>query len=204
MEVEIDKEYVDSGFVELLNQCGLEDFRCLFAYLIENYSDEMNFEKLSYLRRLVSAVFGSESDASSYLRRLKYLINKAICNRVSKKLRDDLSNLKLNNERIEVISSLIKLNYNKINNENRQKQKKNYYEANDIHIETVMPVYNTNKMKQKGENKDIKQQSLILNFDLLSASSKEFKSSQFELDKNQLRSLYEEIEKAQEKLDKLY
>jgi hypothetical protein len=67
-----------------------------------------------------------------------------------------------------------------------------------------MPVINTNyKIKTESSmNDDVKKQNLIINFNLQSESG--LNNLFFEMNKAQLINFYEEIEKIQEKLDKLY
>ena len=52
-------------------------------------------------------------------------------------------------------------------------------------------------------NNDMKKQNLILNFEIKDENNNS-KNLMFEMDKVQLSTFYEEIEKIQEKLDKLY
>jgi hypothetical protein len=197
-ENEIDKTYLDEIFINDINTIDLDRFTSLINLIIENYSEEISNNKLTHITNFITTIFGHDTNSNNIFRKLKYIINKGIYNRFTKKYKLDLINLGLEENKIDEI-----INSAKENSTLGEIYKSNKTTTNilkDVQITTNMPVYSSNySIDPAKDGSDLKKQNLLIKFDYSSDSS-----SLIEMNKNQLFTFYQEIEKIQEKLDKLY
>jgi hypothetical protein len=197
-ENEIDKAYIDETLIKDLNSIDDERFTTLISLIIESYNEEIANDRLVYITNIISTIFGHEINASNIYRKIKYLINIGIFNRFTKKYKNDLLNLNLDENRADEIITIAKENPSigeiyKLNKTNNNILK-------DVQITTNMPVYTSNyNINATEDGSDLKKQKIMFKFDYTSDSS-----TLVEMNKSQFFSFYQEIEKIQEKLDKLY
>ncbi len=206
-ENEIGSIYLDEAFVKKINNCDLERLSSVLNYMLENYKDEVNSEYLNKMNKAVSSLLTSESDSNNFSRQLKYLINWAVYSRISKKFKNDLLALNFENRAIELICSSVREYLEEINNQNKINDlKNNSFIIKDFEIKTEMPIIQTKyEIKNNSDkNEDLKKQKLLLKLNIQQNNPTEYQSLVLEMDKNKLISFNEEIEKIQEKLDKLY
>jgi hypothetical protein len=195
-ENEIDKTYIDELFIIDINSIDIDRYSSLISFIIEYYSEEITNDKLAYITNIISSIFGHDINSTSIYRKLKYLINKGIYNRFTKKYKLDLINLGLDENKIDEIINIAKESPSL--GELYKSTKSNTNILKDVQITTNVPIYSSNySINQDGS--DIKKQKLLIKFDYSSDTS-----SLIEINKNQLFTFYQEIEKIQEKLDKLY
>jgi hypothetical protein len=193
-ENEIDKTYIDEVFINNLNSIDTDRLSSLISLVIDNHSEDMNNDKLEKISETISAIFGHDINSSNIYRKLKYLINKGLYNRFTKKYKNDLINLGLDESLVDEIINIAK--ESTIEPSKTIKTETNILK--DIQITTNMPVYSSNYNTTQ-DGADLKKQKLVIKFDYTNNNS-----SLIEMNKNQLFSFYQEIEKIQEKLDKLY
>jgi hypothetical protein len=216
-EAELDQEYLDEIFINKTNQIDDEQFANLANLILENYNNEATLEQISYLTRYISDAYGNEIDSATTLRKLKYLVHKGMYNRLSKKFKNDLLSINLEESKIEVLIEVQKNYFEKIAEQMKKNGESQNLKVRDFQVTTNMPVYTSNyKLKQDGFpslNEDLKKQNLLINFQLSGPQNIEEsenlgnqnnKNLVLEINKLDLINFYEEIEKIQEKLDKLF
>ena len=197
-ENEIDKIYIDELFINDINSIDIDRYSSLISFIIENYTEEISNDKLAYITNIISSIFGHDSNSTNIYRKLKYLINKGIYNRFTKKYKLDLLNIGFDENKIDEIINIAKETPSL--GELYKSTKSNTNILKDVQITTNMPVYSSNyNIDPAKDGSDIKKQKLLIKFDYSSDTS-----SLIEMNKNQLFTFYQEIEKIQEKLDKLY
>jgi len=203
-EHEIDKAYLDDKFVNVVNNLENEKFGEFVNLLVENFENDLSHQKISNFSKFFSTSI-IEIDSTKFLRQLKYLVNKGTYNRLSKKYKQDLLRIHMNEDKIDIMIEIQRVYFENFNliNKREGEMLKNII-LKDFEIKTEMPICNTNyNVKSNFSlNEDIKKQNLIVNLNLL--SSENFTNLVVQIDKSQLINMYEEIEKIQEKLDKLY
>ena len=197
-----DKDYLDEAFIRKINNTEINSLLSLMKELLENYRTELNYEQFQYFNNECKSLY-DEGYSENFIRQLKYLINKGIYNRITKRYKSDLIELGIEPEKVEAISNLQK-QYQDINLDKNEKNVKNnslYLKDFDMYIE--MPVhYSDYKIsKEEQENYDIKKQNLILNLNLSNGEKEEHKI--FEIDKLKMINLFEKVEQIQEYLDKI-
>lgn len=203
-EYELDKSYLDDNFISKINNLDNENLSGLFNLILDDLTNEINNEKISSINNIISALFGNEINSTLFFRQAKYLINKGLYNRLSKKYRNDLLSLNFNQEKTDLLIELMKTYIDKIAEINKKSEMKEDI-VKDFEIQTTMPVYTTNyHIKEEKLNEDYKKQTLTLKLELENKNSNNNKELFIEMNKSQLVNFYEEIEKIQEKLDKLY
>ncbi len=213
-ELEIDQNYLDENFIRSVNSLEEEKFNQFVNYFVDKYEDDTDQEKISHYSKIISSLFGSQVvlDPNHFYRQVKYLINKAIYNRVSKKFKNDLLSIEMAEGKIDIIIEAVKLNLERINSANKSNdQISNNLIVTDFEMRTEMPVSTSNyelSNEAGALNDDAKKQNLIIKFNLKSKSNEDEKicnsSLAFQMDKTKLIDFYEQVEKIQEKLDKLY
>ena len=197
-----DKDYLDEAFIRKINNTEINSLLSLMKELLENYRTELNYEQFQYFNNECKSLY-DEGYSENFIRQLKYLINKGIYNRITKRYKSDLIELGIEPEKVEAISNLQK-QYQDINFEKNEKSvKNNNIYLKDFDMYTEMPVhysdYKINNDDQ--ENPDIKKQNLILNLNISNGEKDEHKI--FEIDKQKMINLFEKVELIQEYLDKL-
>lgn len=214
-DLEIDQFYLDENFVRIVNFLNEEKFSQFIHYLLENYEDDVTDQhKISLISKIISSLFGSQviPDANHFYRQIKYLVNKGVYNRVSKKFKNDLLNIEISETKIDIVVDALKLHLDRINHFNKSNdQISTNLIVSDFEIKTEMPV-GSSKNEMINEvgclNEDIKKQNVIIKFNLKSKLLQNGKLKNdnlvFQMDKPKLIDFYEQVEKMQEKLDKLY
>ena len=137
-------------------------------------------------------------------RKLKSLVHCCIYNRFSKKFKNDMLTLGFKQDKLDILSDLVKLNIESLNDKLKISEMTSYLK--DFQIKTEMPISFTN-YKTATNNNDIQNidyKKQCLNMNLTIHHNSENKEVFFEVSKSQLLNFYEEIEKIQEKIDKLY
>jgi hypothetical protein len=209
-DLEIDKIYLDSNFVYLINNCEIDRLQTFFNFALENYSVENDQSKINSIQNIISALFGNDIESNNIYRQVKYLINKGCYNRLLKKFKNDLINLEFKESRVELILESIKNHYERIVELQKKDELNNYQSIINFEIKTEMPVMNTNFKITNDDgdfNKDLKKQNILMKFQLDKKNCDDSNKNDeilIQMDKTQLVNFYEEIEKIQEKLDLLY
>lgn len=201
-DLELDQMYMDESFVSLINKSDEEKLVTCVNFLIENYNTEMDYDQIVHVNNSINALYGNHLDANSFRRQMKYLTNKGLYNRLSKKYRNDLIALGFDEDKVNILIELQKNFYenNVKKNENEEKQKDLF--VKDFEIKTEMPVYTSNyKIKEENINNDLKKQNVVLNLNIGNQTKSE--RMMLMINKTQLINFYEQIEKIQENLDKL-
>lgn len=197
-----DKDYLDEVFIKRINNTDTNSLLSLVKLLLENYKTELNYEQIQYFSDQFKSLY-DEQDVDNFIRQLKYLINKGIYNRITKRYKNELIELGIEQEKVEAISNLQK-QYQEINfDKNEKNVKNNTIYLKDFDMYTEMPVhYSDYKINNEDqENPDIKKQNIILNLNLSNNEKDEHKI--LEIDKQKMINLFEKIELIQEYLDKL-
>ena len=197
-----DKDYLDEVFIKRINNTDTNSLLSLVKLLLENYKTELNYEQIQYFSDQFKSLY-DEQDVDNFIRQLKYLINKGIYNRITKRYKNELIELGIEQEKVEAISNLQK-QYQDINlDKNEKNVKNNTIYLKDFDMYTEMPVhYSDYKINNEDqENPDIKKQNIILNLNLSNNEKDEHKI--LEIDKQKMINLFEKIELIQEYLDKL-
>lgn len=202
-EVQIDKDYLDEAFVIKLNSFDESTIESLIKLMLEHYDIELTYDKIEYLNQAVKSMYSSEANPEHFIRQLKYLINKGIYNRLLKKYKSDLAVLGIKLEIIDLITDLQKKYYEENQRKNEVKSKEETPTVKDFSIKTEMPVYYSNyPLEIEGKNnEDIKKQNVILNFKLMEDNKDN--DYMLKIEKDKLIQFFEQIEKIQEKIDKL-
>ena len=198
----LDKDYLDEVFIKRINNTDTNSLLSLVKLLLENYKTELNYEQIQYFSDQFKSLY-DEQDVDNFIRQLKYLINKGIYNRITKRYKNELIELGIEQEKVEAISNLQK-QYQEINfDKNEKNVKNNTIYLKDFDMYTEMPIhYSDYKINNEDqENPDIKKQNIILNLNLSNNEKDEHKI--LEIDKQKMINLFEKIELIQEYLDKL-
>ena len=198
----LDKDYLDEVFIKRINNTDTNSLLSLVKLLLENYKTELNYEQIQYFSDQFKSLY-DEQDVDNFIRQLKYLINKGIYNRITKRYKNELIELGIEQEKVEAISNLQK-QYQDINlDKNEKNVKNNTIYLKDFDMYTEMPVhYSDYKINNEDqENPDIKKQNIILNLNLSNNEKDEHKI--LEIDKQKMINLFEKVELIQEYLDKL-
>ena len=205
-ETEYDMQYLDTLTINRINKLDMNKFIDIIKDILQGLNYDVKFDKLNSFSTLIQNYVG-ESNSLTFYREIRYLINKGVFNKLSKKFKTDLLQLGFTQEKIDVFSDLVKDYIVLFNEENKQQEKSNICELKDFIITTEMPVnfsnYQFKSDKMNTTNNDMKKQNLLFNFEAKDGNNNS-KNLMFEMDKVQLSTFYEEIEKIQEKLDKLY
>jgi len=174
--------YFDENFINLINSLSNEKFSSIFTYCIENYSPVASQSDFSKVAKILGSEIKSDISFNNFYRQIKYLINKGIYFRLSKKFLIELINLGgLKEEKVNVIRDIQKANLdklldliNKAEKDSNNNSIKGINKIMDVEVLTEMPSYNTNYEHFKCEdessayngNEDIKKQNVYLNFKL--------------------------------------
>ena len=80
-------------------------------HLFYSYKRAIENEKLTYIRHVISTIYGHDINYLNFFRKIKYLINKGLYNRFSKKYKSELLGLKIDEDKIDDLIQLSKENY---------------------------------------------------------------------------------------------
>ena len=199
----IDKEYLETTFINCINSTDNETLRNLCNIFLSSYKTENNYEDLEKLKNECRAILDNELAVEHFIRQLKYLFNKGIYGRINKKHKAELIELGFTPEKMEIICEVEK-KYFEINLEkNEDDDKKQISTLKDFDMLTEMPVFDTDYRATVDEEKnyDFKKQNLIINLRLNKNGND--KREVIQVDKTKLIGLFSQMEKLQEELDKL-
>ena len=102
-----EKLYLDEVFIKRINNTDTNSLLSLVKLLLENYKTELNYEQIQYFSDQFKSLY-DEQDVDNFIRQLKYLINKGIYNRITKRYKNELIELGIEQEKVEAISNLQK------------------------------------------------------------------------------------------------
>ena len=199
----IDKEYLDTSFINLINSIDVESLKNLCNFVLSTYKTQYNYEDLEKLNQECQAIIDNDLNIEHFIRQLKYLFNKGIYGRINKKHKAELIELGISPEKMEIICEVEK-KYFEINLEKNEDEDKNQIMTlKDFDMITEMPVVDTqyNNMVDDDKNEDFKKQNVLINLRL--NKNGEDKREVIQVDKKKLIGLFSQIEKLQEQLDKL-
>jgi hypothetical protein len=193
---EIGSIYLDSDFISNLNALDNDKLSGLIALVLDIYDEDMNNEKLTYITKVIDNLNGQD-DGIDFFRKVRYLVKKASYYRLSKKYKIELLQLSLSEDKAELIIETVKMYLDKLDEVNKKGSKPEIF-IKDFELKTEMPIYNSTIH----HHDDIKKQNVILKLDI--EGKKQPNHLILAMDKVKLVSLYKEVERIQEKLDKLY
>ena len=199
----IDKEYLDTSFINLINSIDVESLKNLCNFVLSTYKTQYNYEDLEKLNQECQAIIDNDLNIEHFIRQLKYLFNKGIYGRINKKHKAELIELGISPEKMEIICEAEK-KYFEVNLEKNEDEDKNQIMTlKDFDMITEMPVVDTqyNTMVDDDKNEDFKKQNVLINLRL--NKNGEDKREVIQVDKKKLIGLFSQIEKLQEQLDKL-
>ncbi len=199
----IDKEYLDTSFINLINSIDVESLKNLCNFVLSTYKTQYNYEDLEKLNQECQAIIDNDLNIEHFIRQLKYLFNKGIYGRINKKHKAELIELGISPEKMEIICEVEK-KYFEVNLEKNEDEDKNQIMTlKDFDMITEMPVVDTqyNTMVDDDKNEDFKKQNVLINLRL--NKNGEDKREVIQVDKKKLIGLFSQIEKLQEQLDKL-
>ena len=199
----IDKEYLDTSFINLINSIDVESLKNLCNFVLSTYKTQYNYEDLEKLNQECQAIIDNDLNIEHFIRQLKYLFSKGIYGRINKKHKAELIELGISPEKMEIICEVEK-KYFEVNLEKNEDEDKNQIMTlKDFDMITEMPVVDTqyNTMVDDDKNEDFKKQNVLINLRL--NKNGEDKREVIQVDKKKLIGLFSQIEKLQEQLDKL-
>ena len=199
----IDKDYLESSFINCLNNLDNESLKHLCNTFLSTYKTEYTYEDLEKLHQEVESILDNELAVEHFIRQLKYLFNKGIYGRINKKHKAELIELGFSPEKMEIISEIEKKYFEQNLEKNEEEEKKQIYTLKDFDMMTQMPVVDTSyqAMIDDENNIDFKKQKLLINL-RLNKDGKD-KREVIQVDKTKLIGLISQMEKLQEELDKL-
>ena len=199
----IDKDYIDTAFINLLNNIDNDSLKNLCNVFLSTYKTQYNYEDLEKLNQECQSIIDNDLNIEHFIRQLKYLFNKGIYGRINKKHKAELIELGVAPDKMEIICEVEKKFFDLNLEKNEEEDKKQILTLKDFDMITEMPVVDTNyKSMVDGEkNEDIKKQQLLINLRL--NKNGEDKREVIQVDKTKLIGLFSQMEKLQEQLDKL-
>ena len=203
MSGDIDKEYLDTAFINQLNGIDNESLKNLCNLYLSTYKTEYNYEDLEKLNHECQSVIDNDLNIEHFIRQLKYLFNKGVYGRINKKHKSELIELGLSPEKMEILCEVETKYFEKNLEKNEDEDKKNILTLKDFDMMTEMPVVDTkySTMVDGDKNVDFKKQKLLINLRL--NRNGEEKREVIQVDKIKLIGLFSQMEKLQEQLDKL-
>ena len=199
----IDKEYLETTFINCINATDNETLKNLCNIFLSTYKTENNYEDLEKLKNECRSILDNELAVEHFLRQFKYLFNKGIYGRINKKHKAELIELGIAPEKMEIICEVEKKYFETNLEKNEEDDKKQICTLKDFDMLTEMPVFDTDYQATVDEEKnyDFKKQNLIINL-RLNKDGKD-KREVIQVDKTKLIGLFSQMEKLQEELDKL-
>ncbi len=195
-ETEIDAVYLDGKFVMTVNSIDEENFDLVIKFVLENYEETIEANLLASVERVIKSLITQDHDSLNLYRQFKYLVNKAVYNRLSKKFKNDILAIGIQEDKIDKIIELVRVYIDNISKGGVERNT-----IKDFEIKTQMPVYKSEYNLKKNNispNEDVNKQNVLIKFNL------EKEILFLEMDKIDMTNFYEQVEKIQEKLDKLY
>lgn len=198
---EIDQSYLTELFVSKLNQVDSDSFQEALELILQNKCLNFSSPDANYLFSLIQNLVGPDYSAEHFYRQIKYLVNKGVYNRLSKKFRNDLFSLNISEAIVDLLVETQRKYMDTFDTNNKVDKT-----LVDFSIETQMPVLSSNYNITNSSllpNEDYRKQNLVFTFNVNSEKEEE-QTLNFQLDKSRVASLFAEIEKIQEQLDKLH
>ena len=198
-----DKDYLDEAFIARVNNTDNTTLQNIFNSLVNQYEIDFNYSQIESLVKEIKNYYSSDFNVEHFIRQLKYLVNKGIYGRITKKFKNELIELGIDHEKVGIISEIIKHGYEQNLQKNEKKNHEGICHIKDIDIFTEMPVNYSDYhiVKDDMRNIDVKKQNVYMNL-TLSEDNKE-NNCVLRISKEKLIGLYEQMEKLQEKLDQL-
>ena len=202
-EENIDKEYLDTAFINQLNGIDNESLKNLCNLFLSTYKTEYNYEDIEKLGHECQSIIDEEINIEHFIRQLKYLFNKGLYGRINKKHKTELIQLGISPEKMEILCEIEKQYFDTNLEKNEEDYKNDILTMKDFDMMTEMPVVDTNysTMVDGEKNDDFKKQKLLINLRL--NKNGEDKREVIQVDKTKLIGLFTQMEKLQEQLDKL-
>ncbi len=202
-EESLDKEYIDTAFMNQLNAIDNESLKNLGTLILSTYKTEYNYEDLDKLNQECSSLIDNDLNTEHFLRQLKYLFNKGIYSKVNKRYKAELVELGMSPEKMEILCEIEKQYFDANLEKNEEEDKNQILTLKDFDMITEMPVVDTqyNTMVDGEKNEDFKKQKLFINLRL--NKDGQDKREVIQVDKTKLIGLFSQMEKLQEQLDKL-
>ena len=202
-EESLDKEYIDTAFMNQLNAIDNESLKNLSTLILSTYKTEYNYEDLEKLNQECSSLIDNDLNTEHFLRQLKYLFNKGIYSKINKRYKAELIELGMSPEKMEILCEIEKQYFDANLEKNEEEDKNQILTLKDFDMITEMPVVDTqyNTMVDGEKNEDFKKQKLFINL-RLNKNGKD-KREVIQVDKTKLIGLFSQMEKLQEELDKL-
>ena len=202
-EESLDKEYIDTAFMNQLNAIDNESLKNLSTLILSTYKTEYNYEDLEKLNQECSSLIDNDLNTEHFLRQLKYLFNKGIYSKINKRYKAELIELGMSPEKMEILCEIEKQYFDANLEKNEEEDKNQILTLKDFDMITEMPVVDTqyNTMVDGEKNEDFKKQKLFINL-RLNKNGKD-KREVIQVDKTKLIGLFSQMEKLQEQLDKL-
>ena len=199
----IDKDYLESSFINCLNNLDNESLKHLCNTFLSTYKTEYTYEDLEKLHQEVESILDNELAVEHFIRQLKYLFNKGLYGRINKKHKTELIQLGISPEKMEILCEIEKQYFDTNLEKNEEDYKNDILTMKDFDMMTEMPVVDTNysTMVDGEKNDDFKKQKLLINLRL--NKNGEDKREVIQVDKTKLIGLFTQMEKLQEQLDKL-
>ena len=107
-EESLDKEYIDTAFMNQLNAIDNESLKNLGTLILSTYKTEYNYEDLDKLNQECSSLIDNDLNTEHFLRQLKYLFNKGIYSKVNKRYKAELVELGMSPEKMEILCEIEK------------------------------------------------------------------------------------------------
>lgn len=208
MSDEIDRQFLDQKFITLINSMKDETLATLIEKMLINYKTELSLDEIESLSSEITNGLKSTSNVinvNHFIRQLKYLINKGIYGRITKKYRNDISELGIEANKVTLISDIQKKYYETIYTKNEESYNKEFKQIKEIDMFTEMPLFYTDYrlIEDDKKNENIKKAKLYMNIDIENTDKKE-ENYVLEISKEKLVGMYAQIEQLQEHLDHLY
>ena len=199
----IDKEYLDTAFINQLNGLDNESFKNLCNFILSTYKTQYNYEELEKIFQECQSVIDNDLNTEHFIRQFKYLFNKGIYGRINKKHKAELVELGFSPEKMEILCEVEKKYFDLNLEKNENEDKIQISTLKDFDMLTEMPVVDTkyNTMVDGEKNEDFKKQKLLINLRL--NKNGEDKREVIQVDKTKLIGLFSQMERLQEQLDKL-
>lgn len=190
---------------QLIAAISAESFSSIIEVVISKYPDKYNKEFMEKANSFILNVYGQEVDSEKIFREFKFLVSESLYNRLSKKHRSELIRVGIAEDRVNTLFEILSGYLSQYNNSLSGKAVSESIDSIvDFQINTQMPVLATNsrlvdEANSYQINEDFKQQRLVVGLELSNSENLHFKAN-----KQKVTMIFEEFEKLQEMLDKLY
>lgn len=202
MENEMNEIYTQAlnGLITMIN---IEDFCVIIDLILHCYPDKYTYEYMIKINEYSNRFYGSNIECEKIFREIKNLISDIIYNRISKKYKQELISKGLDSDRLDIIFEKVNEHQTKEDNDILASNS-NCLSLENFMIQTKAPINSTNNRFVEesnilNENLDSKKFEVFMNMEFSNGEKELYK-----INKTNLISMFEEIEKLQEKIDELY